>query len=181
MTVPSSAEAGNQPEKSLLKRFAARLLEIARQKDTPHNIGLGLALGIFIGILPIMGIQMSVVAILAIPFRANIKAAVAGVWVSNPITFLPMYWGYYKLGLLFFPSKAVSWDDFINMIKEAGEIDWSSITESLGRILNIGADILIPMWTGAFILAVIFAPPTYFITKRAVKEYRKRKGERVES
>lgn len=136
---------------------------------------MGLALGIFIGILPIMGIQMTVVALLALPLRANLKAALAGVWISNPITVIPMYWGYYKLGVLFFPSLAVSWDAFIERVTQAGEISWSSLGESLGRLLDLGMDILMPMWTGATILAVVFSVPTYFITKRAVLAYRARR------
>ena len=171
----NSEESDRSLKKSKSKAFLEKLLDIVRQKDSPHKIALGLALGIFVGILPIMGIQMTVVAVLALPLRANIKAAVAGVWISNPITFLPMYWGYYKFGLLFSPSRTLTWNDFMQRITRAGEISWSSVGESLNRILDIGADILVPMWIGATILAVFFAPLTYFVTKRAVISYRARK------
>jgi uncharacterized protein len=173
MTKPSE-DAPLPPKKSKLKALAAKIIDIARQKDTPHKIALGLALGIFVGILPIMGIQMTVVALLALPLRANIKAALAGVWISNPITFIPMYWGYYKLGVLFFPSRFVSWDAFIGRVTQTGGISWSSLGKSLARLLDLGVDILIPMWTGATILAVAFSIPTYFITKKTVTAYRAR-------
>ena len=118
MTLASDIPA-KPKSKSLLRRFVSKLIEIARQKDTPHRIGLGMALGIFVGILPIMGIQMTVVAIIALPLRGNLKAAVAGVWISNPITFIPMYWGYYQFGLLFFPSRAITWEKFGEIIASA--------------------------------------------------------------
>ena len=171
----SSEPAETTPKPNKLRRLLKKLFDILKQKDSPHRIALGAALGIFIGILPIMGIQMTVVALLALPFRANIKAALAGVWISNPFTFIPMYWGYYKFGLLFFPSRAVTWDAFMKMITEAGGLDWSALGESMNRILDIGMDILIPMWAGATILAVFSCIPTYFITKWAVIKYRTRK------
>ena len=173
-TAPSKP-AETAPKPNRIKRLLKKLIAIVKQKDTPHRIALGLAFGIFIGILPIMGIQMTVVTLLALPFRANLKAAVAGVWITNPITFIPMYWGYYKFGLLFFPSRAVTWDAFMKMIVEAGEVDWSALGESLDRILDIGMDILIPMWAGATFLAIVFSIPTYFVTKWAVFKYRARK------
>ncbi len=178
ITEPDTPE--NSRTNPLLARIGAKLIEIARQKDTPHRIALGMALGIFIGILPIMGIQMTVVAIIALPLRGNLKAAVAGVWISNPITFIPMYWGYYKFGLLFFPSRQVSWERFTEIIAAAAEWDWSNVCGSTVKILDLGADILIPMWTGATILAFAFGIPTYFVTKRFVVSHRARKAAKKE-
>ncbi|MDJ0764434.1 MAG: DUF2062 domain-containing protein [Myxococcota bacterium] len=163
---------GAQP--GLVKAGARRLIAIFREKDSPHKIAKGMALGIFVGILPIMGIQMAVVTILALPMRGNLKAAIAGVWISNPITFIPMYWGYYKFGLLFFPAKQISWEKFNAIVSTASEWNWREIWQSISRIIDLGADILIPMWTGAVILAVVFCIPTYFFTKQAVVRYRAR-------
>jgi uncharacterized protein len=176
MTDPSEL---NPQRDSLPKRIFKKLIDIVRQKDTPHRIALGMALGIFVGILPIMGIQMTVVAIIALPLRGNLKAAVAGVWISNPITFLPMYWGYYKFGLLFFPSRAMTMAEFKETIKVAGEWDWGAIGESIRRFMDIGADILVPMWVGSAILAVLFSIPTYFVTKWLIIAYRMRKARRI--
>ncbi len=159
-------------DKGLLRRGFARLIAVLRQKDTPHRIALGLAMGIFIGLLPIMGIQMAVVAILALPFHGNLKAAIAGVWISNPITFLPMYWGYYQFGLIFSSTPEVGWERFQGIISEAAEWNWMSISESMNRIVDIGVDILVPMWIGSAILAVTIGVPTYFVTHRFVVKYR---------
>ena len=171
-------DAAKKPaqEKSLFRRAISKIVAIISQRDTPHHIALGMALGIFIGILPIMGIQMTVVTLIALPFRGNLKAAIAGVWISNPITFLPMYWGYYKFGLLFFPSREITREQFKQIIAAAADWSWSNVAESLKRILDLGADILIPMWTGATILAVAFGIPTYFVTRSFVVRYRARKA-----
>jgi uncharacterized protein (DUF2062 family) len=176
MTEPNAPSDNTDSQKSLPRRVIAKLVAIARQKDTPHRIALGMALGIFVGILPIMGIQMTVVALIALPLRGNLKAAIAGVWISNPITFIPMYWGYYQFGLLFFPSRAISWEEFGELMELASNWSWSEISKSLERIMDLGADILIPMWTGATILAVVFGIPTYFVTRSLVIRYRARKA-----
>ena len=168
----TAAQQTAPPKRLALKALARKLISLLRQKDTPHRIALGLCLGIFVGTLPIMGIQMTVVTLLALPLRANLKTAVAGVWISNPITFIPMYFGYYKLGLLFFPSRAVSLETFISTIKQAGEIDWSAPHQSLSHILAVSEDILVPMWTGSILLAVIFGAVTYFVTRAIVTAYR---------
>ena len=78
------------PKKVPWYDFKGQLISIWKKllslNDSPHDIALGLALGIFTGFLPLMGIQMGVVLIFALPFRkANKVAAVAGVWITNQI------------------------------------------------------------------------------------------------
>jgi hypothetical protein len=172
------SQADRKQNKGLIRRGIDKLIELARQKDTPHRIGLGMALGIFIGILPIMGIQMAVVTIFALPLRGNLKAAIAGVWISNPLTFIPMYWSYYVFGLLFVPSRRITWGEFTELIINAADWDWGNITGSMRRMLDFGADVLIPMWIGAAILAFVFGVPTYFFTYRFVITYRERRARR---
>jgi uncharacterized protein (DUF2062 family) len=165
-----------EKKRGLLKRALNKIITIIKQKDTPHRIALGMALGIFIGILPIMGIQMTVVALIALPLRGNLKAALAGVWISNPVTFIPMYWRYYQFGLIFYPSRALTWGEFVSVIKVASDWSWSHMSESTANILELGVDILVPMWTGATILAVAFGVPTYFVTRSWVVRYRARRA-----
>ncbi len=58
---------------------------------------MGFGCGFFIGYLPIP-MQMAVAAVLAISFRFNLPAALILVWVSNPLTWVPLYYPAYKLG-----------------------------------------------------------------------------------
>lgn len=61
------------------------------------GIALGLALGIFFGLLiPVAQIPCS--AAMAVVLRANLPAAVASTLVTNPVTFGPVYFGAYHLG-----------------------------------------------------------------------------------
>ena len=63
-----------------------------------RGVAMGVALGVFFGLLiPIAQIPLSVAA--AIVMRANIPTAVASTLVSNPVTFGPIYYGAYRLGV----------------------------------------------------------------------------------
>ena len=61
------------------------------------GIALGLALGIFFGLL-IPVAQIPFAATVAVILRANVPMAVASTLVTNPITFGPVYYGAYRLG-----------------------------------------------------------------------------------
>lgn len=69
-----------------------RLWHVSRR-----GIALGVALGMFFGLLlPIAQIPMS--AAVAVALRANVPAAVASTFVSNPVTFGPIYYAAWRLG-----------------------------------------------------------------------------------
>ena len=166
----------NLHEKGLLRRIASKLLDIAREKDPPDKIALGLALGIFVGFLPIMGIQMVVVSLIAIPLRANLKGALVGVWMSNPLTFIPLYYGNYLFGRMFVSTQAVGWKEFSGTITHASDWSWTTIRSSLANLVDMGTDILLPLWVGSAILAVLFSIPVYIFTYRFVVTYRARRA-----
>jgi len=71
-----------------------------RQEGSPGHQARGLAIGVFIGCLPIFGLQMLVSLGLASSMRGNRFLAMAGTWISNPITNLPLFWLSYQLGTL---------------------------------------------------------------------------------
>jgi uncharacterized protein len=60
----------------------------------------GVAVGLFIGLGLPVGTQMIVLGLLRLIFRFNAIVAFACTWVNNPITIIPMYYGYYCLGSL---------------------------------------------------------------------------------
>ena len=56
-----------------------------------RRVALGVALGLGVGVIP-LPTQMLLAALLAIVFRANVAAAVAATWLTNPFTLVPI-WG----------------------------------------------------------------------------------------
>lgn len=66
-----------------------------------RRIALGAALGLAVGVIP-LPTQMLFAAVLAIACRANVAAAVAATWLTNPFTLLPIWSLAIALGRLAF-------------------------------------------------------------------------------
>lgn len=80
-----------------LQRFGQRLAEPKLWHLNRRSIAFGLALGLFVGFMPILG-QMFVAAALAIVARVNLPISVMAVWITNPITMGPIYFVAYQVG-----------------------------------------------------------------------------------
>ena len=62
-----------------------------------HSIPTGTAIGLFCAFIPVP-FQMILAALIATIMRGNIPTAVMLVWVSNPLTWGPIFYACYKLG-----------------------------------------------------------------------------------
>ena len=152
-----------------LKRFF--IYRVLHVDDTPHRIALGLAIGIFITWTPTMGLQMILTIMVASLMRANKFVGVPFVWISNPVTAVPLYGFNYLVGTWVLP----------------GDYPVSKFTESLSKAVFIGGgwmdkigawweatiDFFLPLWIGSIMVALILAVPTYVVTRWAIMKYRK--------
>lgn len=75
------------------------------------------AIGLFVTFMP-MPFQMVVSAVLAILIRGNLPIAIALVWLSNPLTMVPIFYVAYKLGgwLLGMPPNPVEFQASIEWL-----------------------------------------------------------------
>ena len=69
-----------------------------RQDGTPGQRARGLAAGVFCGCYPFFGLQIFLSVGVASVVRGNHLLAAAGTLVSNPLTYLPLYWFNYLVG-----------------------------------------------------------------------------------
>lgn len=83
--------------RSLRKRYRQGYVKLLRSPGAPEEVAGGMALGLFIALLPIMGAQMPVAVAVALLLQwlTGLKlsriAAAAGVWLTNPVTAGPIY------------------------------------------------------------------------------------------
>jgi uncharacterized protein (DUF2062 family) len=82
------------------------------------GIAMGLALGIFFGLL-IPVAQIPFAATMAVVLRANLPMAVASTLVTNPVTFGPVYYGAYRLGKAILGQEALSEQEALKALNKA--------------------------------------------------------------
>lgn len=146
------------------------LRSVITLRDTPHSIALGTAVGTFIGLTPTVGIQMilvlTVAAILRPLVRFNRIAALIAVYISNPITTLPIYWFNYKLGTWFVAGQ-VTYQEFTQIFHYEGFSEWLRLLADLTYKLGW------PLVIGSGIVALVFGVVAYFVIKPLVIAYQR--------
>ena len=81
----------------LLRPFARHLGDPALWRMTRRSVPRAVALGLGVGvIIPFM--HTAIVAVLAIPLRANVAIAALFTLLVNPLTIPPMYYAAYRIG-----------------------------------------------------------------------------------
>ena len=68
------------------------------QEGTPGQRARGVAAGVFCGCFPFFGLQTVLSIGVASLVRGNHLLAAAGTLISNPLTYVPLYWFNYQLG-----------------------------------------------------------------------------------
>ena len=83
---------------NLIKRIRKSLFWLWDQEGSPSQRALGFGMGIFSGCFPFFGLQTLIGIFLARIFKSNTILAALGTWISNPFTYVPLYYFNYKVG-----------------------------------------------------------------------------------
>lgn len=127
-------------------------------KNPPWFDARAVAFGLFVGFGIPLGAQMVFLGLLRLAFRFNVVIAFVFTWVNNPISVIPMYYGYYVLGSLMMGKSAVmSAADFRDLMAPvlSAQYFWNSVH----AFMVLGRDLLV-RWSLA---AVSIAIPTAII------------------
>jgi len=73
---------------SLLLKIEHKVKQLLTLRASKHEIALGIAIGVFVGVFPTFGAGALLLALLAPFFKFNITAAIIGTFVANPLTSL---------------------------------------------------------------------------------------------
>jgi uncharacterized protein (DUF2062 family) len=127
------------------ERLSQMLVRMRQLEGNPHYIALGMAVGIFVSITPIIPLQTLVAIVLAFMVRGSKSAAALGTWLSNPLTIPLVYFANYKLGcfLLGYQKKldSIAFDSFSQLMELGLEVTWAMIVGGLviGAVLGVVA------------------------------------------
>ena len=102
-----------------------------QQEGTPGQRARGLAAGIFCGCFPIFGFQTLLGIALASVVRGNHILAAAGTWISNPFTYVPLFWFNFRVGALVL-GPGQPWPG-LNSLQNNGfsELGWTVLSRLL--------------------------------------------------
>lgn len=135
-------------------------LRFLRLRGKPEVIAKGLAIGVFAGCFPFLGLQSLIGIFLATLVGGSRVAAVAATWISNPLTYVPIFVFNYKLGKLLLGTK-----DTILFL------DLKSFTD----FKELGSTFAITLFTGCFVVGSILAFITYFYSLAILQRWRTRR------
>lgn len=89
-----------------------------------RSVSRAFAIGLWAMFTPPLPIQQIIAAIFAIQFNANLPIAVALVWITNPLTWVPMYYFAYLVGSRSMGQSAFTFDKFSELftVDKASEL-----------------------------------------------------------
>ncbi len=137
--------------------FRDRLREVIKLRESPHKVALAFATGVFIGMSPLLGLHTLIGFAVVWIFRLNPFATLAGVYITNPWTVVPIYTFSTWVG-----TQCLGIEQIIP------EIDWSNLT--FINLLNDLEPLLIPFIFGTLLMGFITSVISYIIIYTAVKK-----------
>ena len=87
---------------NLIKRIRKFFFWLWDQEGSISQRAVGFGLGVFSGCFPFFGLQTVMGVFLAKIFKANSILAAVGTWISNPFTYVPLYFFNYRVGSILF-------------------------------------------------------------------------------
>ncbi len=165
------------PRRSFSRSFCYIHKRILRISATPHEVALGVAVGVFLACSPFFGLHIILAIFFSWLLRANFAAAIIGTIFSNPLTFLLIVMADYKVGYfclsLFSDVKEIS----LSQIRAL----FNSLTLSNLSLLFKGAwdTIMSPMILGGTLLGIVLGGLSYIGVYRATIRFKQKRYQKI--
>lgn len=142
----------------MIKRIRVKIRKILQLDSPPSRIALASALGVAVGFSPYIGFHTVLAIGISFMFNLPLYPLIVGAYITNPLTFIPIYTACYKFGELVTGQTAEM------------QIDFSDMT--LNTVFTTAKSFFIPFFTGAHLLGLILGPITYILIYYLVKKYK---------
>jgi len=154
------------------RSFRYYLFRVLRQHNSPEELAMGIAIGVFIGLAVPYGLQVAAIVLAACCFRRfNRIAALLGSLVTNPLTTPFVYLGYYGCARWLLQLAGRSG-------RELRHLDEDTIWAML-RYGGRFRDSLLAMGIVALTIGIVAAIAAYFISRPMIERYQRRRRERL--
>jgi len=124
------------------------------------SVSLGMAIGAVMGLIP-GPVQILLSIIISIPLRANVLAAASATFITNPLTFIPIYMLSFSMGTL------VTGEKMLKLIPPDLNFSWREpwliVPAMFDWFISLGPTLLV----GLGMMSVMLALLAYFGTRIA--------------
>ena len=152
------------------KQLRQGYVRLLKSPGAPREVAGGMAVGLFISMLPALQMPLALLAVALIRRTAGIRlskvAALTGVWLTNPLTGAALY------GLAWLVGRPV-----VHLVVPGAELPAEGIELSLAQLGALGPfalDIVLCLVVGGVVCGVPIAIAGYHLTLRAVRRYQAR-------
>ncbi|NES97169.1 MAG: DUF2062 domain-containing protein [Desertifilum sp. SIO1I2] len=133
-------------------------LRLMTLEGTPEAIARGVSCGVFAGLFPLFGLQTLIGVALATLLRGNKIAAAAATWISNPLTYLPIYALNFQVGAWLLGTTDVSFTRD-NLLAPQ-------------QLIQFGGEFLETLFLGCLVMGILCGTASYFLSLRLVRQFR---------
>ena len=130
--------------KRRLRYFYLRFL---RMQGSSEAIARGLAAGVFMGMFPVFGFQILLGILLASIIQGNKPIAAAATWISNPLTYVPIFALNFHIGQWVLGTNQLVFRDLEAM--------------QLGELLKLGPTFITTFLVGCVIMGTSASSVAY--------------------
>lgn len=138
--------------------FRSLLKQVLHLQESPQRTALAFAIGVFIGFSPAYGLHTVMVVFCAWALGLNFLALMAGAFLNNPWTLVPILGATYWVGA------------FLLGRPDSPSFDWQDV--SFSAIYTQVMPYAVPFFLGGFVLSLLGAALAYPLTYYIVAKYR---------
>ena len=138
--------------------FRSLLKQVLHLQESPQRTALAFAIGVFIGFSPAYGLHTVMVLLCAWALRLNLLALMAGAFLNNPWTMVPILGATYWVGALLLGRM------------DSPSFDWQDL--SFGALYEQIMPYAMPFFLGGFVLSFLGAALAYPLAYYVVAKYR---------
>ena len=152
--------------KNQIQRIKDIFAKLLAERTSPSAVARGMAAGIFMGTVPVMGFQLIGATFIGYRIKGNIIAAGLGCWIGNPF----LYYFNYLTGCLFIPGyQIIETEQFTSLLSDL----------SFVGAFDLGEQIFIPLFGGSLIVALVLSIISFYITRIIYARYFNKKFNRA--
>ncbi|HEX9841949.1 MAG TPA: DUF2062 domain-containing protein, partial [bacterium] len=185
MTLPAPSKRKRWYERAIQTVYDHLVVPFLQTHDKLNRVAWGAAIGMFTGLTPTVGVQMYLVTMLwalcryVFRLRFNLTIAVSMVWITNPVTTIPIYYLFLKtgdllLGALVYEVRTMTFAVFRAEVAQLGagqQLDWLHWILYATQVLWV--EFGWPIVMGSLVYAVPLGLLAYPFTRVTLKRYRR--------